>query len=106
MGAAGALWRRGTGWPRAIAVGLLAASLVAEGIAFGAQRIIVLSELTTDPGALLLAAEAALGVTLPALLLRRREWLRGYLATAALAVLAALTIGPVTTALRGLADHF
>lgn len=106
MGGAGALWRHGTGWPRAVAVALLAASLVAEGVAFGAQRISAPIELTTNPGALLLAAEAALGVALSALLLRRGERLRGYLATAALAIIAALTIGSVTMALRGLADRF
>jgi len=103
---AGATWRHGHGWPRAIAVAVLAASLIAEGLVFGAGRWQHIDQLMYDPGALILAAEASLGLLLPAVLLRRGERLRGYLATAALAVLAALAIGPVTAALRTLADRF
>ena len=106
LGLAGSTWRHGRGWPRAIAVAILAASLVAEGVAFGARRLTALDQLTTDPAALLRAAEAVLGIVLPAVLLRRGERLRGYVATAALAVIAALTIGPVTAALRAVADRF
>ncbi len=47
-----------------------------------------------------------LGVALPAVLLRRREWIRGYVAMVALSIVAALAIGPVTALVRGLADRF
>jgi len=106
LGLAGATWRRGQGWPRVVAVGLLAAALMAEGLVYGVGRREPLDRLVADPGALVLAAETALGLLLPAVLLRRGERLRGYFATAALTVLAALAIGPVTTALRTLADRF
>jgi hypothetical protein len=106
MGAAGAVWRHGSGWPRAIAVGALAAALFAEGFVFGAPRIIHLDQVVHDPGAILFAAEMLLALALPWLLLRRRERLRGYVAAAALGVIAAVAIGPVTTILRGLADRF
>jgi len=106
LGGAGALWRYGTGWPRAIGVAILAAALIGEGLVFGGPRLIHVDQLGTDPGALLFAAEAILGAALPALLLRRGERLRGYLATAGLAVAAALAITPVTTLIRELADRF
>lgn len=106
MGGAGATWRYGHGWPRAIAVALLAATLVAEGVVFGGGRALAVDELSRDPGALLLLAETVLGVALPWLLLARGERLKGYLATLALAVVAALAIGPVTGVIRDLADRF
>jgi len=106
LGMAGATWRHGHGWSRAISVAVLAAALIAEGIAFGAGRWGHIDQLVYDPGAFILAAETILGLLLPAILLRRGERLRGYLATAALAVLAALAIGPVISALRTLADRF
>jgi len=43
---------------------------------------------------------------LPWLLLRRGERLRGYVATAVLAVIAVAAIGPVTALVRALADRF
>jgi Family of unknown function (DUF6518) len=106
MGGAGAVWRHGHGWPRALGVALLAAALIAEGVGFGASRLVHVDQLGTDPGAILLAAEILLGAALPWLLLRRGERLRGYVATAALGIAAALAIGPVTTLLRELADRF
>lgn len=106
FGLAGATWRHSHGWPRATAVAVLAAALIAEGIAFGVGRLEHIDQLVADPGAFILAAEATLGLLLPAVLLRRGERRDGYLATAALTVLAALAIGPVTTALRTLADRF
>ena len=106
MGGAGAVWRHGAGWPRAIGVALLASALFAEGFVFGAPRLIHLDQLAADPGALLFAAEMILGLVLPWFLLRREERLRGYAALAGLAVVAALAIGPVTTVVRGLADRF
>ena len=39
MGGAGAVWRYGHGWPRAIGVALLAAALIAEGVVFGGPRL-------------------------------------------------------------------
>jgi hypothetical protein len=106
MGAAGAIWRHGRGWPRAIAVALLAATLIAEGIAFGGGRFADLDRLTADPGALLFGAEVVLGALLPWLLLASGERLKGYAATVVLAVVGGLAIGPVTGFIRGLADRF
>ncbi len=106
LGGAGALWRYGTGWPRAIGVALLAAALIGEGVVFGGERLVHLDRIETDPGALLFAAEAILGALLPALLLRRGERLRGYVATVALAIAFAVAITPVTTLIRELADRF
>jgi Family of unknown function (DUF6518) len=106
FGGAGALWRHGSGWPRAIGVALLAAALIGEGVVFGGGRLVHLDQIGTDPGALLFAGEAVLGALLPALLLRRGERLRGYLATAGFAVAAAVAIGPVTSLIRELADRF
>lgn len=106
MGGAGAVWRHGAGWPRAIGVAVLASALFAEGFVFGGPRLIHVDELVYDPGAFLFAAEMILAAVLPWILLRPGERLRGYLATAVLAVMAALAIGPVTTIIRSLADRF
>jgi len=106
MGGAGAVWRHGAGWPRAIGVALLASALVAEGFVFGAPRLVHLDQIAVDPGTVLFAAEVILGLLLPWFLLRREERLRGYAALAGLAVIAALAIEPVTAAFRGLADRF
>lgn len=106
LGGAGAVWRYGSGWPRAIGVALLAAALIGEGVVFGGERLVHLERIETDPGALLFAGEAIFGALLPALLLRRGERLRGYIATAGLAIAAALLITPVTTLIRELADRF
>jgi Family of unknown function (DUF6518) len=106
MGAAGAVWRHGRGWPRAIGAATLSAGLLAEGIAFGAARLLHVDELVRDPGALIFGAEMVVGLVLPWFLLRRDERLRGYVALVVLTVIAALAIGPVTTILRELADRF
>jgi hypothetical protein len=106
MGGAGAVWRHGAGWPRAIGVGVLASALFAEGFVFGTPRLIHVDGLAQDPGVFLFGAEMVLAVVLPWVLLRRGERLRGYVAAGALAVVAAAAIGPVTTVLRALADRF
>lgn len=106
MGGAGAVWRHRTGWSRALGVAVLASALFAEGFVFGAPRLIHPDQLVYDPGAFLFLAEMILAAVLPWILLRRGERLRGYIATAGLAVIAALAIGPVTTIVRGLADRF
>ena len=106
FGLAGATWRHGHGLPRSIAVAVLAASLIAEGVVFGAPRWAHPDQVGTDPGAFVLAAEAILGLALPWVLLRRGERLAGYLAVAILAVMAAVAIGPLTTLLRAIADTF
>jgi hypothetical protein len=106
MGGAGAVWRYGSGWPRAIGVAILSAALIGEGIVFGGARLVRLDQAAADPGAILLAVEAVFGLALPFFLLRRGERLRGYVATGALSAAAAVAIGPVTTLLRELADRF
>jgi uncharacterized protein DUF6518 len=106
MGGAGSVWRYGHGWPRAIGVATLAAALIGEGLVFGAGRFARVDHLGTDPGAFLFAAEVALGLVLPWLLLRRGERLRGYVATVGLAAIAVVAIGPITTLVRALADRF
>src|SRR4029077_21236627 len=97
FGLAGATWRHGHGRPRSIAVAVLSAALIAEGVVFGANRWAHADQLLTDPGAFVLAAEAILGRALPWVLLRRGERLAGYLAVAILAVVAAVAIGPLTS---------
>jgi hypothetical protein len=106
FGLAGAAWRHGHGWPRAAGVAALSAALIAEGLVFGAQRLLHLGQLASDPGALVLAAEVVIGLALPWFLLRRGERREGYAAVVVLAVVAALAIGPVTGILRALADRF
>lgn len=106
LGAAGATWRHGRGWPRAISVALLAAVLVAEGIVFGSARLLPLDDLAGDPGAILLAVEALVGLVLPAVLLDRGERLRGYVSLVAMAAGAVLVIGPAVGLVRALADRF
>jgi hypothetical protein len=106
LGGAGAVWRHGAGWPRAIGVALFASALFAEGFVFAAPRLVHLDQIAGDPGALLFAAEMIMGLLLPWFLLRRDERVRGYAALAGLAVVSALAIEPVTAVLRGLADRF
>lgn len=106
LGGAGAVWRHGAGWPRAIGVALFASALFAEGFVFGAPRLVHLDRIAGDPGALLFAAEMIMGLLLPWFLLRRDERVRGYAALAGLAIVSALAIEPVTAVLRGLADRF
>ncbi len=106
MGGAGAVWRHGAGWPRAIGVALFASALFAEGFVFGAPRLIRLDQVSVDPGALLFGVEMILGLVLPWALLRRDERVRGYVALVGFAVVAAVAIGPVNAVLRGLADRF
>lgn len=106
MGAAGATWRHGRGLPRAFAVAVFAAGLVAEGVAFGASRVMEWQRLGDDPGAVLLATEAAIGLALPAVLLRRGERLRAYVLLAALGAVGLVAIGPVVDLVGGLADRF
>jgi hypothetical protein len=85
---------------------VLSAALLAEGVTFGLGRLVRVYQLSTDPGALLFGIEILIGLALPALILSSGERLRGYLATLALGVAGAIAIGPVTTALRGIADRF
>ena len=106
FGAAGATWRGSNGWPRAIAVALLSAAFIAEGLGFGLPRLIVVHEVVHDPGAILLGAEVVLGLAIPWLLLRPGERRAGYGATIVVAGIAALAIGPVFSLLRGIADRF
>jgi hypothetical protein len=97
-GAAGGAWRHWSGWPRLIAVAVLSAALMAEGIVFGLR--------VGDASLVLLTAEAVIGALLPLLLLRPGERVGGYLATLVLAVAGGLAIGPFTTLIRGIADRF
>ena len=106
MGGAGATWRHRRGWPRAFAVAILSAALLAEGVMFGLGRLAHLDQLSADPGALLYGIEIVIGAALPGLLLGAGERLRGYGVTVALGAAGALAIGPVTATLRGIADRF
>lgn len=106
FGLAGGTWRHGHGVPRALAVAILGAALIGEGLGFGADRWANLDQIGTDPAAVVLALETALGVALPALLLRKGERLVGYLTLIVFAVVAVVAIGPLTTVLRAIADTF
>jgi hypothetical protein len=106
FGLAGSTWRHAHGWPRAVGVAALSAALIAEGLVFGMQRLVHLDQLARDPGALVLAAEVAIGLALPWVLLRPGERRSGYLAVVGLSVVAAVAIGPLTSMLRELADRF
>jgi hypothetical protein len=99
FGAAGGGWRHWDGNRRALAVGLLAASLIAEGLAFGRLR-------TGDAVAIFYLVEIAIGLLLPVLLLRPRERLAGYGATLSLAAAMAIAIEPITALVRSIADRF
>jgi hypothetical protein len=106
LGVAGATWRHGHGRPRSVAVAVLAASLIAEGIVFGAGRWAHSDQVLADPGAFILAGEVALGLALPWLLLRPGERRVGYAAAVLFSFVAAVAIGPLDTLLRTLADRF
>ena len=106
LGLAGGTWLHGHGWPRSAAVALLGAALIAEGLVFGASRWSHPDQIATDPGAVVLALEAILGLALPALLLRKGERAAGYLTLVMAAVVAVAAIGPLTTVLRNIADTF
>ena len=84
----------------------LAASLVGEGVVFGGPRLVRVDQLGSDPGAFLFLAELLIGLVLPFALLRSGERLRGYLATGALALAAAVALGPLTDLIRRIADTF
>ena len=99
FGAAGGAWRHWEGNRRAFAVGLLGASLIAEGIVFGKLR-------TGDAAGVFYLAEFAIGLVVPLLLLRPRERLPGYAATVVLAVAIGVAIEPVTVLVRSVADRF
>jgi len=99
FGAAGGAWRHREGNWRAIAVGLLAASLIAEGVAFGELR-------TGDAVAIFYLVEIAIGLLIPIFLLRPRERLAGYGATVVLAAAMSIAIEPVTALVRSVADRF
>jgi hypothetical protein len=105
MGASGAAWRHTRGWSRAVAVGLLAAALIAEGLVFGGARIVG-ADPAADPGLIVYGAMIVIGGALPWVLLRPDERLRGYLATAVAAAVAFVTLGPLVTFVRDLADRF
>ena len=106
MGGAGAVWRHASGRPRATAVAVLAAALIAEGAVFGVSRLVHLDQVGADPGALLYGAEILIGALLPTILLRPGERGSGYAVTAGFAILGAVAIGPVTAILRSIADQF
>ena len=106
MGGAGAVWRHGSGWPRAIGVAVLAAALFAEGFVFGAPRLVHLDQLGTIRARSLFAARDARRLVLPWFLLRRGERFRGYAATAGLGGRRRAGDRAGDAVLRSLADRF
>jgi hypothetical protein len=105
MGLAGGVWRHGTGPVRSIAVATLAAGLLAESVVTGWDRFPSFASFT-DPSGLGLAAEFAIGLLLPCLLLRRGERLTAYVALVPLGLAGLVVMGPGLTALRSIADTF
>jgi hypothetical protein len=99
FGAAGGAWRHRRGTGRAIAVAVLAASLIAEGVVFGALRL-------GDIGGTLLLIEVGIGLAVPLVLLRSGERLIGYVATAFLALAIGVAIQPIFVLVRSVADRF
>jgi len=99
FGAAGGAWRHWQGTGRALAVAVLAASLIAEGIVFGQLRF-------GDIGVTLLLVEVGIGVVVPFALLRPGERLIGYLATGLLALAIGVAIQPIFVLVRAVADRF
>jgi Family of unknown function (DUF6518) len=99
FGAAGGAWRHWQGTGRALAVAVLAASLIAEGVVFGELRLV-------DIGGILLLVEVAIGLAVPYALLRPGERLIGYVATGLLALAIGLAIEPVFVLVRSVADRF
>ena len=99
FGAAGGAWRHWQGTGRALAVAVLAASLIAEGIVFGQLRV-------GDIGVTLLLVEVGIGVVVPFALLRPGERLIGYLATGLLALAIGVAIQPIFVLVRAVADRF
>ena len=99
FGAAGGAWRHWQGMGRALAVAVLAASLIAEGVVFGELRL-------GDIGGILLLVEVAIGLVVPFALLRPGERLIGYLATGLLALAIGLAIEPIFVLVRSVADRF
>ena len=71
-----------------------------------AERLRYLDQVGTDPGAVVGAIEALLGLALPALLLRRGERLAGYVALAMFALVAVVALAPIIAILRALAHRF
>jgi hypothetical protein len=106
LGFAGAVWRHGHGRPRAIAVAFFASGLIAEGLVFGAPRLVHVDQLQYDPGAMVLAAEIAIGLALPWLLLRPGERRTGYVSLIVLGFVAAVVLQPLVALLRIFADTF
>lgn len=106
VGVAGGIWRHGTGRVRAVAVAAFAASLIAEGAVFGLPRLLRVDQVVHDPGAIVLAIEVVIGLSLPWVLLRRSERVAGYAALVGLAAIAAVAIEPVIALLRAIADRF
>ena len=106
LGSAGATWRHGSGWPRAVAVAILGAAFIAEGVVFGVGRWEHLDRIALDPGAMVLAIEAVVGLALPWVLLRKGERVAGYAMLVVVSAVAVVAIGPLNALLRALADKF
>jgi hypothetical protein len=99
FGAAGGAWRHWQGTGRALAVAVLAASLIAEGVVFGELRL-------GDIGGILLLIEAGIGLVVPFALLRPGERLIAYVATGLMALAIGLAIEPIFVLVRSVADRF
>jgi hypothetical protein len=99
LGAAGGAWRHWRGWFRVTAVAMLAAALIAEGVVLGGLRL-------GDAGGVVLTIQTGIGALLPLVLLRPRDRLAGYAVLAVMTLVAGVTLQPVITFVRGIADRF
>ena len=104
----GAVWRHGQGpSPGDRRSRCSRPGLIAEGLVFGAPRLLHVDQLQYAPGRTWsLAAEILIGLALPWLLLRPGERRAGYVSLVVLGIVAAVAIQPLVALLRIFADSF
>jgi hypothetical protein len=81
---------------------------MAEGLAFQPRLFVDAGAWLTglDATALVLTAEALIGLALPAVMLRRDERRASYAATLAIGAVSAAVVGPLVALIRAMADRF